>query len=149
LILAYAIAGRLGSHGFAPTRLERTAIAGLAAAYYVLITVPAQPRSLVILPPLVFLTVPALHRNARRETGDLIPALCGRRPAANLAGLLALPATASAVYALTLSLGIRPATGVWVYAVTMPLGFILWIHSWVRCMRSPQPAPLAPDSPPR
>jgi hypothetical protein len=148
LILAYAVAGRLGPAGFAPSRIERAAVAGLTAAYFVFITVPAQPRSLLILPPLAFLTVLALRRNALTEThGDLIPDLCVRKRTANLAGLVALPATASAVYGLTLSLNIRPATGAWVYAVTMPLGFILWIHSWVRCMRAPRPAPLAPASP--
>jgi hypothetical protein len=150
LILAYAIAGRFGAAGFAPSRIERAAIAGLAAAYFVLITVPAQPRSLLILPALAFLTYLALRRNARTEThGDLIPDVCVRKRAANLASLAALPATASAVYGLALGFNLRPATGAWVYTVTMPLGFILWILSWTRGMRAPRASSPAVDSRPR
>jgi hypothetical protein len=149
LILAYAIAGRLGAAGFAPSRIERAAIAGLAAAYFVLITVPAQPRSLLILPALAFLTALALRQNARTEArGDVIPDLCLRKRAANLAGLVALPATASAVYGLALSFNLRPATGEWLYAVTMPLGFVLWILSWTRLMRAPRASSPAVDSRP-
>jgi hypothetical protein len=149
LILAYAAVGKLGAAGFAPSRIERVIIAGLAAAYYVLITVPAQPRSLLIFPALAFLTVLALRRSARTEArGDVIADVCVHRRAANLAGLAALPATASAVYGLALSFNIRPATGEWAYALTMPLGFILWILSWIRLMKAPRASSPAVDSRP-
>ena len=138
LILAYAACGKLEMRPFSPSRLEQAVIALLVFAYYVIVTVPAQPLSLLVLPPLVFLTLFALRRNAQAEAaGDGMAAWrSGRRaPPANLVTLLVIPMTAFAAYGAALAFDARLPTGWLVYGVTTPLGFILWIRSLIRLLR--------------
>lgn len=130
LVLAYAVIQRLGPGGFRAGNVEVGAILGLTALYYALVTVPAAPRALWVLPPLMGATLAALWRNRRIETRpDALVGLAGRVPLGRWVLLMLAPLMASAVYGIGLAGGWRLATNVVVYYVSSVLGAALWMAS--------------------
>jgi hypothetical protein len=78
LIFAYGLLQRLGPIQFRPSTMERWGFGGLALLYFAFVTVPAAPRALWVLPPLLGLTFWALICNRRVETRpDVLAALPG------------------------------------------------------------------------
>jgi len=149
LMLCYGLAPRVGLNAFRPSRVETGVLLGLAAAWFAIVTVPTQPLSLIVLPPLVALLWVALTRNRRRETRpDQIQAVLAEPPpgVAHLFALLALPTAACGVYALAAALAARPPTGIVLYAITVPLGFALLVWALATTMRRPVRVP-ASDAP--
>lgn len=144
LMLSYGLAPRLGLRAFQPSRLEIGMLVALAVTWSIAVTVPAQPLSLIVLPPLAALLLAALTRNRRREARpDQIQAVLAEPPpgAAQLLTLLALPAASSVVYILATALAIRPPTGVLLYAITVPAGFALLAWALLTTLRRPSRAP--------
>ena len=68
LILVYWLISLLRVSAFRPTLVETVIVLLLALAYFALVTVPAQPLALFILPPLLLIVLLTLYRNRRVET---------------------------------------------------------------------------------
>jgi hypothetical protein len=146
LVLAASafVSARVRLRSFQPSRQERVAVLGAIAVYALGVSAPARPVALAILPPLGLLLFIALRRNRHTETrADLLAWLAsqpGPHPA-NLAALLLLPTTATAIYALASMCSWRPATGLVLYAITVPAGFVGFVAAFIRIMRT-RPAPI-------
>lgn len=127
VILAYWLANWSASASFAPNRWGTILLCGAFIVYFLFITVPAAPLAIVVLPVLLGLAYLGLRRNRQRETeGSLLDHFTGRVSIWRFAGLLALPATNVAFYALALTLDLRWHTNWILYLITTPLGFILF-----------------------
>jgi hypothetical protein len=143
LMLSYGLAPRLGLKAFCPSRLELGGLLALAAAWYAVVTLPTQPISMIVLPPLVALVWMGLAANRREERRpDHLQALLARRPPGikDLAALLALPATATGVYVLATWMNIEPPTGIVLYLITVPLGFAALVWALVKTLHRAAPA---------
>ena len=68
--LAYWVAGRAARQPFQPGKWLSILVGLLFLAYYLLITLPAAPFSILILPPLLALTLLTLRRNRQMESGS-------------------------------------------------------------------------------
>ena len=138
LMISYGLAPRLGLKAFRPSRLEIGGLLALAAAWYAIVTLPTQPISMIVLPPLVGLVLIGLAANRRGERRpDQIQTMLARRPpgARDLIALLALPATAAGVYVLATWMKIEPPTGIVLYLITVPLGFSALVGALVKTLR--------------
>ncbi len=150
LAIAYWTGSRLHLTAFKPGRLEGVALCAMIATYFALVTVPAQPLSALVLPPLAGGVVLTLRRNAQREHGDDWVTQDGKDgpiPVRRLLALTWMPLTALSVYALLLRLNWSPPTGMLLYAVTTPLGFVLLVHSAAHIWRRPLPPGAGCDAP--
>jgi hypothetical protein len=138
LILVYWLISLLRVSAFRPTFVETVIVLLLALAYFALVTVPTQPLALFVLPPLLLIILLTLYRNRRVETRSslLVPLAIYPTRATNALTLLALPLTATAVYALAYYNGFSFNTGAIVYLVTIPAGFILLIWSLISVWRA-------------
>lgn len=146
LAAAYALASRTRLQEFRPGRLEKLGLCLVLGAYYLLVTVPAQPLAALILPPIAGLTLVTLGRNASRERAvDLVSQRLrsGPIPLRRLAALALWPAAASGLYAGLLVLDVRLPSGMVLYAVTTTLGFFFYVRSIVRIWRRPIEGPTA------
>jgi hypothetical protein len=137
LIMTYWLIGLLRVSAFRPTLVETVIVLLAALAYFALVTVPTQPLALFILPPLLLIVLLTLYRNRRVETRSslLVPLATYRIRIANASALLALPLTATAVYALAFEVGFSFNTGAIVYGVTIPAGFLLLIWALISVWR--------------
>jgi hypothetical protein len=138
LMASYSLAPRLGLTAFRPSRVEIVVLLGLTAAWFLIVTLPSQPLALIVLPPLAAILLTALIRNRRCEARpDQIQVSLARRPPGipHLLSLLALPATASAIYLLAAALGSLPPTGILLYLISVPLGFGLLVWALVTTAR--------------
>ncbi len=112
-------------------KVNRSAIySGIAllGLYYVAVTLPTQPLSLVLLPPLLIVTLLTLRRNRRQEAEhplEVIRPITIRRAAT----LLFIPLTASAVYAAAFMMGMTLPGLQIAYLMLTPIGFIAFAVS--------------------
>ncbi len=135
---AHAIGSRLPLATFTPSRLEIAVLGVVIGAYFIGITLPAQPLAALVLPPLAGAALLTLRRNAQRESRlDLVAQSLQRGviPPRRLLALALVPVTATAVYALAFTLDLRPSTGMLLYLITTPLGFVLFVRSVFRIWR--------------
>jgi hypothetical protein len=137
LILAHWQISLLRVSAFWPTLVETVIVLLLALSYFALVTVPAQPLALFILPPLLLVVLLTLYRNRGVETRANALVLLAAYPVrlANALALLALPLAATAVYALAFERGFALNTGAIVYVVTIPAGFLLFIWALISIWR--------------
>ncbi|MBI2300109.1 MAG: hypothetical protein HYU66_14395 [Armatimonadetes bacterium] len=136
LALAHWLYQRTRLTEFKPSRFECWVVGVLSLLYYALVTVPAAPRALWVLPPLMGLTLWALARNRRAESRpDAIAAFPETPKPLNYLLLLVIPLVASMVYLVALATGARLHTNMVVYTIATPLGALLWIVSVVMCAR--------------
>jgi hypothetical protein len=137
LILVYWLISLLRVSAFRPTLVETVIVLLLALAYFALVTVPAQPLALFILPPLLLIVLLTLYRNRRVETRASLLVLLAAYPVrlANALALLAFPLAATAVYALAFETGFSFNTGAIVYVVTIPAGFLLFVWALISIWR--------------
>lgn len=137
LVLAHWCYNRLGLAEFKPSKVELWILGVLALLYYAFITVPAAPKALWVLPPLMGVTFWALCKNRRAETRpDAIVAFTARVKPLNYLLLFTIPLIATAIYFLALANDARLPTNVVIYAITTPLGALLWLLSVMMCFRS-------------
>jgi hypothetical protein len=130
---AWLVLGMAGSEWFRSTRFELPVLLGAIAPFFLAIRIPATPRSVLILPPLLLLCAYGLRRNqSQEERPDLLDVVLGHiRPRSCLL-LLLTPVTAIAVYAPVALWGLELPTNIALYVITMPLGFFFLIRSlWV------------------
>jgi hypothetical protein len=137
LILVYWLISLLRVSAFRPTLFETVIVLLLELTYFALVTIPAQPLALFILPPLLLVVLLTLYRNQRVETRAslLVPLAAYPVRLANALALLAFPPAATAVYALALETGFSFNTGAIVYIVTIPAGFLLFIWALISIWR--------------
>jgi hypothetical protein len=136
LVLAHWLYNRLMPFVFRPSQVELWFLGVVTALYYAFITVPAAPKALWVLPPLLAVTFWALNQNRRVETRpDAISAFGpGVRPL-NFLLLFCIPLVAVAVYFIGLLADVRLGTNVAVYYVFSALGVLLWLASVVMASR--------------
>ncbi|MBN8246207.1 MAG: hypothetical protein J0L84_02045 [Verrucomicrobia bacterium] len=140
LLLAYGLLQRMAPIQFRPSTVERWGFVGLALLYFAFVTVPAAPRALWVLPPLMGLTFWALNCNRRIETRpDVLAAIPGPVKHWNYPVLLAIPLMASVVYGVALAWDVRAATNLAFYYVATPVGALLWIAGVVVCVGRGRP----------
>jgi len=131
--LAWLVLGRVGPEWFRPGRFELPVLLAVVALFFLAVRVPATPRSILILPPLLWVCAYGLRRNHRQEQRpDLVEAFVGHIRLRSCLPLLFMPVTAIAVYAPVPIWELTVPTNWVLYVVTMPLGFIFLIRSlWV------------------
>ncbi len=136
LVLAYWLYQRAQPASFKASKWELWGFGVLALLYFAFVTVPAAPKALWVLPPLLGVTGWALFNNRRIETrADAIVAFPERVKPLNYLMLFAIPAVASSIYFLALATDLRLHTNVILYFVATPLGALLWLIGVVRCGR--------------
>ena len=132
LIAAYWLFQRVKIREFKPSKGELWTLAVVTLLYYSLVTVPAAPRAVWLLPPLLGVTFWALGNNRRVETlPNAIVAYAEPVRITNYLMLLAIPLVASAVYFVALAADARLPTNLVVYYIATPAGAILWVVSVV------------------
>jgi hypothetical protein len=137
VLLAYWVADRSsGLEGFKPPNWITILLGMLLLGYFVIVTVPANPLSLVILPPLFLIIFLAMRNNRITETDpSLDVTLSGALPVLRYLPLLAMPLSASLVYSLAAALDLVFPTNWIVYAFLTPTGFVLFILSLIIIFR--------------
>ena len=137
LTLAHWVYDRVKLNEFKPSKFELWTFGVLSLLYYTFITVPAAPKALWVLPPLMGVTFWALSKNRHAETrADAIVAFTEKVKPLNYLILFAIPLVAIVIYFLALANDARLPTNLYIYSITTPLGAILWILSIVICFRS-------------
>jgi hypothetical protein len=133
---------RISYPPFQYNRIFSAIVAGVFGLMFLVAVVPVIPWAIAVLPPLLALVGWGLALNRRCETRpDILEAMTGPLPPANLLGLLALPGLAVLLYTIADILNLRPNTGWLVYLVTMPVGAFAFIASlafiWQRSRTHP------------
>jgi hypothetical protein len=133
LILAWAVLGFVRPDWFRPAKWEMPVLLGVVVLFYLGIRLPATPRSVLILPPLLLACTYGLYRNRLHEQRpDLVDRLVGNIRPRSCLGLFLMPATAIAVYTPVAFWGWTLPTNWLLYVMTTPLGFVFLIRSlWV------------------
>jgi hypothetical protein len=123
---------RRPSSGFPPGRIEIGVLTAITLVYFATVTVPAAPKALWVMPPLMALTLGALECNRRREpAADISPENAPPvRPTQYLA-LFAIPLVAIAIYALALANRAQVRTNEFVYVVFSAVSTLFWLVSVV------------------
>ncbi len=117
---------------FSPSKFEKGFLVAVTLAYFALVTVPAAPKALWVLPPLLGLTFLALYRNRRVE--DQPDAIVAFAPAARpgrYLTLMIIPVVATSIYFVALAADLRLHTNLVVFYTTTALGAGLWLASVV------------------
>jgi hypothetical protein len=136
LTVAYWLFQRVQIIEYKPSKVELWLLGTATLLYYALVTVPAAPRALWVLPPLLAVTFWALLNIRRVETlPDAIVAYPEPVQTRNYLMLLAIPVVASAVYFVALAVDLRLATNLVFFYVATPVGAIAWLVSVVMCGR--------------
>lgn len=138
LVLSHRLFTRLSAAGFRPSRTELWLVGAAGLLYFAFVTVPAAPKALWVLPPLLGLTFWGLQNNRRVERRpDAVMAFSEPVKLRNYLALFAIPLVACAVYFVALVSDLRWSTNLVFYHVATPLGALAWLFSVVRCVRNP------------
>jgi hypothetical protein len=130
LVLAYWIHNHLTPLRFKPTRGELWLMGIITALYYVFVTIPANPRTIWVLPPLMGITLWALNLNRRREYRvDSISAFSSRAKPFHYMLLFLIPLVASVIYFVGLAAELRLRTNVIAYYTLGIAGAVFWFAS--------------------
>lgn len=136
LILAHWLYDRAMPFTFKPCQAELWFLAVATLLYYAFVTVPAAPRALWVLPPLMAVTLWALNQNRRVESRpDVISAFGGEVKPLRYLLLFFIPIVAVGIYFLALAAEARLHTNLVVYYVSSVLGALMWIASLVMLSR--------------
>jgi hypothetical protein len=143
LILSWAGLSLARPDWFRPAKWEMPVLFGVVALFFLIIRLPATPRSALILPPLLAACACGLVRNRIREQRpDLVDTFVGHIRTRCCFFLFLMPVTAIAVYAPVGVWGWKLPTNWLLYLTMMPLGFFFLIRSlWLLCrpQRGPEP----------
>lgn len=143
LVLAYWLHNRLMPFLFRPTRGELWFLSIVTAAYYLLVTVPAAPKAIWVLPPLLAVTVLALYRNQRSEVrADAISAYGREVKTSQCLLLFLIPLVAGVIYFIGLAAELRARTNFVVYYMFGIAGALFWPASVVWCFLQKKRKPL-------
>jgi hypothetical protein len=136
---------RCGLDTFHPSRVTLALATLPFAAFFVLVTVPTVPIAPLVLVPLLGLTSLALVRSARlKNSRCLLDVMATPVPRLNWIGLVAMPATATIVYATCNATGIIPPSHQIVCFTTTGAGFGYFAWAVYRPFQRRPPDPRAP-----
>jgi len=136
LILAHWVYNRVMPFVFKPSKVELWFFGVVTLLYYAFVTVPAAPKAIWVLPPLMAVTFLALNKNRRLESQpDVISAFDAKVKPLNCLLLFFIPLVAIGIYFLALAAEARLRTNMVVYYVSGTLGALLWIVSVVMMFR--------------
>lgn len=136
LVLAHWLYQRVQLTEFVPSKIEMGIFGALVIFYYAFITVPAAPKALWVLPPLMGLTFWSLFKNRRTEKrANAIVAYPEKIKPLNYLLLFTIPMVACFIYQLALIHHWRFPTNFIFYYVATPLGALFWITALVICGR--------------
>jgi len=136
LVLAHWLYGRVMPFVFQPSKVELWLFGVVAVLYYSFITVPAQPRAIWVLPPLMAITFLALNKNRLMELQpDAISAFDRAVEPHRYLLLFFIPFVAIGIYFLALAAGVRIHTNMVVYYLFGALGALMWISSVVMLLK--------------
>ncbi|MBS3146197.1 hypothetical protein J4471_00710 [Candidatus Woesearchaeota archaeon] len=116
---------------FNPRLAEKIIIPLLLVIYFITVTYPTNPTSIVILPILLVLAFLILYKNKKMESDNIFANKTSNNYF-NYIILIIIPIVASASYYLIYNLKIVFQSNLIVYYVTMPLGFIAFIYSTIK-----------------
>ena len=132
LILAHWLYNRVMPFVFKPSKVELWFLGVVTFLYYAFITVPAAPKSLWVLPPLMAITFWALNKNRLIESQpDVISAFGTKVHPLKYLLLFFIPLVAIGIYFVALAVDAKLFTNKFVYYVFSGLGTIMWIASVV------------------
>jgi len=136
LILAHWLYNRVMPFVFKPCKAELWFLGVATLLYYAFITVPAAPKALWVLPPLMAITFWALNKNRLVESQtDVVSAFdCEVKPLSYLL-LFFIPLVAIGIYFLALAAEAKVHTNMIVYYISGALGALMWIASVVMLLR--------------
>ena len=130
LIGAWFVLGMASSEWFRPAKFELPVFLAVVALFFLAVRVPATPRSVLILPPLLLVCAYGLRRNQSQEKRpDLLEVVIGHIRPCSCVPLVLMPLTAIIVYAPVAAWGLTLRTNWVLYVITMPLGFICFFGS--------------------
>jgi hypothetical protein len=141
LAAAFALAPRLVQPHSYTARWGTITLITVLAAWFLLVTLPHHPFSLMIATVLFTLTVLTLHRS-RTQPGASSTVLADYLqppPWKRYAALLVLPTCAVLVYALFLQGGQPVATHIVAFWIMMPLGFVAYGASLYKVWKGSSP----------
>ncbi len=145
LILCLWILNGLKSVPWQQSKTERWVLGLGTLAYFGSVTVPAAPKAIWVLPPLLGLTLLALWRNRRMEDrADALLAFTGRAGMGSYLALFCIPLVATSIYYLALVTGAQWRSNLVIFYVTSGVGGALWIAS-VCALLFGSPARNTPD----
>ena len=125
LIIAYWIYDRNIS-GFKVGRRTKFVVGGLLLVYFIVVTLPAAPIALIVLPVLLLIVYVALRRNKQIEKQESLLTDVGELPPfKNYLAVLLMPLVAIVIYGVAYAQGLQWHINWIVYLITMPLGFLL------------------------
>ncbi len=127
VILAYWLADWSSTAPFAPAKWVVVLTALLFTLYFIFVTIPAAPIAAILLPLLLVLTYWGLNRSRQKGEGSLADAAPRSIPVWKYAALLAIPASAAAVYGLAFTFHVQWHTNLILYLITTPAGFVLFV----------------------
>jgi len=131
LILAWVVLSLGRPDWFRPAKWELLVLVGVVALFFLVIRVPATPRSALILPPLVLVCAYGLNRNRLHERRpSLVDTIVGHIRPLSCLFLFLVPLTAIAVYTPVALWQWKLSTNWLFYVITMPLGFFFLIRSF-------------------
>jgi len=132
LILAHWLYNRVMPFVFKPSKVELWFFGVVTILYYASITVPAAPKALWVLPPLMAITFWALNKNRLIESQpDVISAFGTKVHPLKYLLLFLIPLLDIGIYFVVLAVDAKLFTNKVVYYVFSALGAIMWIASVV------------------
>ncbi len=150
LVFAHWLYQYLRPTEFKPSKVELWIWGAVVLAYFAFVTVPAAPRALWILPPLMGLTWWGLRKNQlTEERCHAVVAFPERVQLFNYLLLFNIPLVACAIYFLALATDQHPATNLVYYYAATPLFAIVWLISVVVCGTRRKTGPRAGGHPDR
>lgn len=136
-VVALGLYQRVSPVGFKPTKIELWILALVTLLYFGCVTVPTAPKSLVVLPLLMGVTLWALSSNRQIETrADAIVAFDAKVRLRSYLCLLAIPLVAIAIYFVALVCNAFLRTNLPIYYLASAAGALMWITSIVMVFRS-------------
>lgn len=139
VIFAYWLANLSSPTPMQWNRWVTLVIVMLFGVYFFLVTVPASPIAIAVLPILLGVAYWGLRQNRLNEDeGSLLETLTGRASLKNFLGLFGLPITSTLTYALAMSINLKAHTNWVFYLITTPLGLIVFAVSLYKLKRQAQ-----------
>jgi hypothetical protein len=130
LVLIHWLYNRVMPFAFKPSKLELWILGTVTCLYFIFVTIPAAPKAIWVLPPLMAITFWALNKNRLNESQeDAIAAFQSEVQPLNYIALALIPLIATGVYFLALETGTALRTNQFVYYYFSAIGVLFWISS--------------------
>jgi hypothetical protein len=130
LILIHWLYNRVMPFVFKPSKVELWILGAATGLYFIFVTIPAAPKAVWVLPPLMAITFWTLNKNRRVESKeDAISAFQPGVQPLNYIALALIPLIATGTYFLALQTGTELRTNQFVYYCFSAVGVLLWAGS--------------------